>query len=316
MAGSDRSTGRVIVLMALLLVAGAATQGYLPGVVHQPRQPTAASPTEIIILAVLLAVSMGAVAIATAYRLRHPRAAASSMGPLAESPGGRRGPLRWRVLLIGLAAVALTLSGAFVFAELGGMHHFSIPVAPPDSGGGVPASPAAPGTPAPPTPRSVPGPDGSAGDLLVFSAVVTVLLAAAAVAARPRRGRIRPSVSDGAPIAVPGPTAGEALARVAELGLTRITDRSRGPREAIIACYAAMERHLAEVPDAAPRECDTPTEVLARAVEHHALAADNASRLVELFAEARFSPHQMTERDRADAVAILRLVLDELRAAP
>jgi hypothetical protein len=96
--------------------------------------------------------------------------------------------------------------------------------------------------------------------------------------------------------------------------LTRIADRSREPREAIIACYAVMERHLADDPDVAPREFDTATEVLARAVEHHALPADNAARLVELFAEARFSRHLMTERHRADAVAMLRLVLDELRA--
>lgn len=78
--------GRVIILIALLLVAGAATQGYLPGVVGEPRRPTAVSPAETIILAVLLAVSVGAVAIATVSRLRDPRAAAGSMGQLAESP--------------------------------------------------------------------------------------------------------------------------------------------------------------------------------------------------------------------------------------
>ncbi|MEB3050233.1 DUF4129 domain-containing protein [Mycolicibacter sp. MYC123] len=305
---------RVINLIALLLVAGAATQGYLPGVVGEPRQPTAASPAETIILAVLLAVSVGAVAIATVSRLRHPRAAAGSMGQLAESPLGGRGRLSWRVLLIALAAVALALVAIVVFAELGGMHRFSIPVELPDSRSGVPASPSAPGTPVPPAPPSAPGPDGSVAGLLLFSAVATVLLAAL-VTARPRRGRVRPSATDGAPVVVPGPAADETLVRVAELGLTRIADRSRGPREAIIACYAAMERHLADVPDVAPRQCDTPTEVLARAVDHHALASDNASRLVELFTEARFSPHQMTEQDRADAVAILRLVLDELRAA-
>lgn len=220
------------------------------------------------------------------------------------------------MLLNALAAVALTLVAIVVFAELGGMHRFSIPVELPDSGSGVPASPSVPGTPVPPAPHSAPGPDGSVADLLLFSAVATVLLAALTVTARSRRGRVRPSATDGAPVVVPGRAADETLVRVAELGLIRIADRSRGPREAIIACYAAMERHLADVPDAAPRQCDTPTEVLARAVEHHALAADNASRLVELFAEARFSPHQMTEQDRADAVAILRLVLDELRAAP
>ena len=102
--------------------------------------------------------------------------------------------------------------------------------------------------------------------------------------------------------------------RAAEVGLAEMADLSREPREAIIACYAAMERELANVPDAAPQDFDTPTEVLARAVEHHALHADNAVQLVNLFAEARFSPHVMNEGHREVAVRVLRLVLDELAA--
>lgn len=144
------------------------------------------------------------------------------------------------------------------------------------------------------------------------AAGLLVLTAAVVVAACSRRPALRSP--NAAPVAAPAPTAGETLARAAELGLVRMADRSREPREAIIACYAVMERHLADLPAVAPRDFDTPTEVLARAVEHHALPADNASRLVELFVEARFSPHLMTERHRTDAVAVLRLVLDELRA--
>jgi hypothetical protein len=41
-----------------------------------------------------------------------------------------------------------------------------------------------------------------------------------------------------------------------------------------------------------------------------------AWRLVELFDEARFSRHPMTARDRADAEQALRLIRDELMAAP
>lgn len=93
-----------------------------------------------------------------------------------------------------------------------------------------------------------------------------------------------------------------------------MTDLSREPREAIIACYAAMERELAHVPGAAPQDFDTPSEVLARAVEHHVLHADNAVELVNLFTEARFSPHVMNEGHRDEAVRVLRLVLDELRS--
>jgi hypothetical protein len=98
------------------------------------------------------------------------------------------------------------------------------------------------------------------------------------------------------------------------VGLAEIGDLSREPREAIIACYAAMERELTRVPGAAPLDCDTPSEVLARAVGRHALNADSATRLVDLFEEARFSPHVMDEGHRDSAVEALRLVLEDLRS--
>jgi len=94
------------------------------------------------------------------------------------------------------------------------------------------------------------------------------------------------------------------------------------PRSAISArtagsdhrCYAAMENALASAPGAAPQDSDTPSEVLARAVEHHALQSGSATELVTLFAEARFSTHVMNEGHREAAERALRLVLDELRS--
>ena len=77
-----------------------------------------------------------------------------------------------------------------------------------------------------------------------------------------------------------------------------------------------MERALANAPGAVPQDSDTPSEVLARAVEHHALHADDAPQLVDLFTEARFSPHVMNEGNREVAVQMLRMVLAELRAVP
>jgi hypothetical protein len=53
---------------------------------------------------------------------------------------------------------------------------------------------------------------------------------------------------------------------------------------------------------------------LARAVEHHALHVDNAAKLVNLFEEARFSPHVMNEAHRESALRVLQLVLAELRS--
>jgi hypothetical protein len=146
--------------------------------------------------------------------------------------------------------------------------------------------------------------------------VLLLLIAAGMVVAARRRQCIPTSPPAGVGFAeIPtGAAETDSLARAAELGLAEIGDLSREPREAIIACYAAMERELATVPEAVPQDCDTPTEVLARAVEHQALHADSAPRLVELFEEARFSPHVMTEQHRESAVQALRLVLADLRS--
>jgi hypothetical protein len=145
-------------------------------------------------------------------------------------------------------------------------------------------------------------------------ALLVLIVVGAVVAARRRRVGVAPIVAP-EPIGPLTPTtASESLARAAEVGLAEIGDRAREPREAIIACYAAMERELAHVPAAVPQDFDTPTEVLARAVENHALHVDNAVELVNLFEEARFSPHVMNEADRENAVGVLQLVLAELRS--
>ena len=143
--------------------------------------------------------------------------------------------------------------------------------------------------------------------------MMAVFVGAAIAGRRQRRRDIAGSPGDEyrPATAAAGP---DSLARAAEVGLAEIGDLSREPREAIIACYAAMERELENSPEVVPRESDTPSEVLARAVEHHALRADTATELVDLFEEARFSPHVMTEEHREIAVRVLRLVLAELRS--
>jgi hypothetical protein len=80
-------------------------------------------------------------------------------------------------------------------------------------------------------------------------------------------------------------------------------------RAAIIACYAAMERSLAER-GAARGVADTPDEVLARAVARGVVRGTAASRLTALFYEARFSTHQVSAGQRDAALA----ALDELSA--
>jgi len=80
-------------------------------------------------------------------------------------------------------------------------------------------------------------------------------------------------------------------------------------RAAIIACYLAMERSLADR-GAARGVADTPDELLARVVSAGIVRGAGARRLTGLFYEARFSTHPLgrAERDAASAA------LDELAA--
>ena len=150
--------------------------------------------------------------------------------------------------------------------------------------------------------------------IAITVAFLALAVVGGVVAARRRRVGEAPIVATDMPLPAPPPGTSELLARAAEVGLAEIGDRSREPREAIIACYAAMERELARVPGAVPQDFDTPTEVLARAVENHALRVDTAGELVNLFEEARFSPHVMSEAHRMRALSVLQLVLADLRS--
>ena len=80
-------------------------------------------------------------------------------------------------------------------------------------------------------------------------------------------------------------------------------------RAAIIACYLAMERSLADR-GAARGAADTPDELLARVISAGIVRGAAARRLTGLFYEARFSTHPLgrAERDAASAA------LDELAA--
>jgi Domain of unknown function (DUF4129) len=313
--GIDRPTGRVVALIVLVITVVVALRGYLPAHEQAPAAPLSAAAGHRVAMMFVIAALAGTIAIlavAVVARLRDPRSAAPSAGDLSEMLGGGRSRPSWRVLLIGLVAIVAWLLIAAVLARLFAPHDVSASVIAP-----VPP----PGSATPPTSHSVVPPKQNrheAGDmigvLLAASVPLFLITVAAAVVAFRRRWRtpLPSTVADAHTDSPAATRRSESLARAAEVGLAAMADLSREPREAIIACYAAMERELANVPAAAPQDFDTPTEVLARAVEHHALHADNAVQLVNLFAEARFSPHVMNEGHREVAVRVLRLVLDEL----
>lgn len=307
----DKATGRVVALIVLLIVVAASLHGYLPTHERQPRQQATGNPASLALIVGLLSVSLAIMVIALIARLKDPRMAAPSHGPPESLGRSGTGRPSWRVLLIGLAVIIAWLLMVFVLTRL--LHHgISGQVSSTQS-----TSTAAPGKhTAPPQP-----PADTNGKVLGYLGASTVLLlvmllAATVVTARKRRRIVRSGVitDDGNRPPAP-PSSSESLARAAEKGLAEIEDLSREPREAIIACYAAMERELAQIPGSVPQDFDTATEVLARAVEHHALHADNATQLVDLFAEARFSPHVMNEKHREVAVQVLQLVLAELSPA-
>ncbi len=309
----DKATGRVVAVIVLLIVIAAALRGYLPGVERAARKNPPESGSSLVYVIAMLTVSVTILAVAIIARLRDPRKAAPSAEPLPQRFSGGQGRPAWQVLLIGAGVLFVWLLTVWLLSQFIVLHT-------PNPAPNVPASTApTPGTNAPPPPPASRDAGGDRAILRYLSATAVALLVLAitgAVAAGRRRRVGAALVVAGEPTTPPAMPMGtsESLARAAEVGLAEIGDRSREAREAIIACYAAMERELAYVPGAAPQDFDTPTEVLARAVENHALHVDNASELVNLFEEARFSPHVMGEAHRETALRVLQLVLTELRS--
>jgi len=86
-------------------------------------------------------------------------------------------------------------------------------------------------------------------------------------------------------------------------------------RAAIIACYVAMERRLADR-GTARGAADTPDELLGRAVASGIVRGGAAGRLTSLFYEARFSTHPLGAGQRDAASAALDELARELAAGP
>ncbi|BBZ09990.1 DUF4129 domain-containing protein [Mycobacterium branderi] len=314
MPGVDKATGRVVAVIVLLVVVAASLRGYLPGVEQQAQQEPPRSSASLPYVVALLAVSLAIIGASLIVRLRDPRRPAPSAGGLPDRFSRGMGRPGWRILLIGAAVLVVWLLIVWLLARFIGPHGIRAGELP---GATETATPTPrPDTSPPPEPRNDRGDGDVLGYLIASTVTLALLLVVGAIAAVRGRRTAKPHVLAAEPFQPPAPTASsESLARAAEVGLAEIGDLSREPREAIIACYAAMERELAHVPEAVPQDSDTPTEVLTRAVEHHALHADNAARLVNLFEEARFSPHVMNESHRETAVRVLQLVLAELRSA-
>jgi hypothetical protein len=313
MSGIDKPTGRVVVLIVLLLVVAAALHGYLPAHDRAPRADSGSNAAALTAVIAALGGTVTLLAVAVIVRLRDRRAVAPNVANLPEMLGTGTGRPSWRPLLIGVGVILGLLVLVTLLDHLVASHGITPPAPRPDTG----APPAAHASAPPPQPDSHGNTPNMFGVLLACTLPMLLILVTATIIESRRRWRAAASAAiavDHRESLAPEPRS-ESLVRAAERGLAEMADLSREPREAIIACYAAMERELANVPGAVPQDFDTPTEVLARAVEHHALQPDNAIQLVDLFVEARFSPHVMNESHRDLAVRLLRLVLGELHSA-
>ncbi len=154
---------------------------------------------------------------------------------------------------------------------------------------------------------------GAAGHLRVgdpwplFVLFAVVALGAAALTVYRRRRAVLASL----PLPEPDPEP-DAEPLVAALAAgARVLHSDPDPRTAIIGCYAAMERSLADA-GAPPRMADTPAEVLSRAIASGMVRSAPAATLTGLFRRARYSSHPMTEADRTAAIDALAQVRIDL----
>ena len=156
---------------------------------------------------------------------------------------------------------------------------------------------------------------GGGGDLhipvgpILYTLLVIAIVAAIVVSIWWSTRLRRPA----APLVIPDVSTEELREAVNEgrAALTGIDDA----RAAIIACYVAMERRLADR-GTARGAADTPDELLARAVAAGTVRGGAAGRLTTLFYEARFSTHPLGAGQRDAASAALDELAAELAARP
>ncbi|TRW87853.1 DUF4129 domain-containing protein [Mycolicibacterium sp. 018/SC-01/001] len=305
MPDDGKAVVRTASVLLLTLFALVALRGVVPGAPPPTPDDDPGGTGSLPAVVIMLAVSMAAILVSVLARSGRPRHPSSASEPPRRDRGDA-GAFPWRLLLILAAALLAWLLIVVVLMR------WTSTIDPPEPAAPTPAR--APDVSAQPG-GAAPDRDtgGSVFDLLMGTAVALFALSVvASVATRRRRTAAAPAVLDG-PAPSPQPPPGPDLARAAERGLAEVGDRSRDPREAIIACYVAMEQELEKSPGTVPQASDTPSEVLARAVARRAVHADSAAQLVELFEEARFSPHVMNEGHRDDAVRALQVVQRELQ---
>ncbi|MHA0284983.1 DUF4129 domain-containing protein [Mycobacterium sp. C3-094] len=309
MPGDGKAVVRTVGVLLLTLVAMVALRGVLPGAPPPTPDRTPDGPGSEAAVVIMLVLSVTALAVAVLARARTP-CPHRAKGEPPRRDVGTGAAISWRLLLI---AAAVLLAWLLIVLLL---MRWASSIDPADPGGGAAVAEHARDAPAGGQRADADrGAGGGVFELLMGTAVALLLLSVlASLTARRRRFAPATAATDGS-LDTPPPRPAPDLARATERGLAEVGDRSRDPREAIIACYVAMEQELEKSPTTIPQASDTPAEVLARAVARRAVHADSAAQLVDLFEEARFSPHVMNEGHRDDAVRALQVVQRELQGA-
>ncbi|MPY80385.1 MAG: hypothetical protein GEV04_18385 [Actinophytocola sp.] len=284
------SRARVVLFVLLLITAVVALRAPAPGA---PVPAADRTPATVVIgwLIVLVAPALLVLLYAglryrtaPARRIRRPRPARPRAG----------------AALLGLAAL---LAATAALAALARLLPPTRPTARDGTSGGQETPP--PATP----PASEPAGTGTSPVELAATAVAVALLLLLAVAVARTRLPVAPDVQASE---ATGARPQQPLAAAAGEALTAVETPGSDPRAAIIGCYAAMERALADAPAAAPRPADAPADVVRRAAEQGQLNVGTGHTLLGLFHEARYSTHPMTEADRSAAATTLRAILTEL----
>jgi hypothetical protein len=314
---AEGATSQAVGLAALVVVIAVALRGYVPDAEKPAPEHGTESPVATALVIGLLVVSIAIVAAVVVSRLRKRKVPVAGGIDLPVMSGEKGSRPTWRMLVIAFAVVVVWLLAVMVLTRLAATLPADPAHAPPPGSMSSAAPTPDPGDAVPPRTGEPAGNSNLVPYFYAATVAFLLLLVAGSLVTARKRHRAVPGVPlselrhDGEASDV----ASESLARAAEVGLAEVGDLSREPRKAIIACYAAMEGELSRVPGAMPEDFDTASEVLDRAVAHHALGPDSATQLVDLFDEARFSPHVMTEAHRDAAVRVLQRVLGELRSS-
>lgn len=206
-----------------------------------------------------------------------------------------RPPIPWWFRLVATAVALVAIALPVVFLLLARTH-----VVPSRHSHAVPTGIPAPATrgPAPTTPGHAVGWAWPA--ILLGIALVALVLILLFV--RRRRSRAMP---------VPDPGGDSGIVSEAAVAGGAALRAADEPRDAVIGCYEAMERVLADA-GVGRAPAQTPEEMLEAAAANGAVPSGESARsLVELFGRARFSNRAIT----ADDVAVARRALAALAPA-